>query len=1357
MSLSASIRISLVASAMLASPASAGIWGVPTNLNANGTTSATSANPPGWFTLERQNSPTQDGDTVHQIRFFIEVTGTTLDIKVFDPGTGPASANTTNGARDLNSSAPPNTRYTLYDPSGAVYNAGGGGAEGQAKNITSDLTAAVGGDAITEDRLVRFSCNSNAAPTWTAANAGAAFGNGAGNCATALAPGVWIFEATVTNTATALAVNAFGLSVTDAVGAPYNVYTTGLSDNVDTVSTNETAFLVGTLNGSAPTAAIAMPMVLYPYVNRGCTMGTSNFDDDLNTAAGNGSSGSITDPLGTTTSLTMSNNDTSVNDTITVEPTAGFNLTANNYGLFTVQHFPDNVATAQNFIDWRFADWRGFTSNGNSDSGAGFFLPPNPVDPLRVYIPNSYSACSFAAGCTMGAPPAEPYLTSSAVVVSGPNPPVAGSTTRYLVSASVYNPTGSALSDVFAVLPILSTPVANIASSFVAGTDACFVDGVAATCTFTSGTDAGGAGTADDVAFRRAQLTAPATLAAGATFTYQYQVNMALAAAFGGGTIPVTPAPAPLGARAAASNCSDAPANVNRTINACYTPAFSSGTFDRVETLGPVCDLRANTTTAALTAARIRAFSATAEGVAFSVVSQRRTAAFRVFSLDGNRRTLLGSIRALVPDSAAPMVYSLPSHGEASAPAGLFEIEEVETGGALRRYGPFSSSDDAAAAQVARLRARLQAAGALAVPSADGEVLMMPFARSASLVRSFQGEGHSARLRSQRTARLHRPRSAGLDGLRIGVTGAGPVRVSRQDLLAAGLPDSVRTGRLRVWNLGAPVAASVVEAGTPEEALSFEATELSTTYTSENSYVVTWGGLPRPPAPSVPFSSEAAPRAPHTERVEKNVIYLASAPQGSDPWLWDFVSPGAWPPAYDPGAGSFDLPGLVQGPEDVPVTIHLVGASPHQHTVSASINGVPVGEVTFNGRGPGVVQGSVPVSALLAADNSLVLNYAANTTSADDFAAVFLDAMDLGVAVERPPAVVSEIVGYDADFPARSADYLVVTHSAFAAQAQEIVSVKSAQGLRARAVDVARIYDRFSGGVPEAAAIQKALRLVPGLRYALLVGDDTIDYHNYYGLEPFPVLPSLSDWETESGRVPSENRYADFDDDGAPEIAIGRLPVQTTEEATTAVAKIRRQGQVMAQNRGRYLFVTDNQGPNDPSFRSHADAVAATLPSTATMSFADASLGAQAARDAITAALSSGAAVTSYFGHGSPDAWADEGILSSDSVSTLAGLKETLVLMWACQSQYYTYFYGPSLGEALFLLPQGGAVASVGPAGISSTENQVPFYEVFYREMAAGRTIGDALRIAKRQVAAGFPAGSGLVGFNLIGDPSLRP
>src|SRR5688572_15335992 len=95
-----------------AGSALAGIYGVPTNLNANGTTSAASVNPPGWFTLTDTGSSAADGDTEHQIRFFIEVTGTTLDVRVFDPGN--------HNARDLIRTGSGQTAYTLFNPAGAA-------------------------------------------------------------------------------------------------------------------------------------------------------------------------------------------------------------------------------------------------------------------------------------------------------------------------------------------------------------------------------------------------------------------------------------------------------------------------------------------------------------------------------------------------------------------------------------------------------------------------------------------------------------------------------------------------------------------------------------------------------------------------------------------------------------------------------------------------------------------------------------------------------------------------------------------------------------------------------------------------------------------------------------------------------------------------------------------------------------------------------------------------------------------------------------------------------------------------------------------------------------------------------------
>ena len=56
------------------------------------------------------------------------------------------------------------------------------------------------------------------------------------------------------------------------------------------------------------------------------------------------------------------------------------------------------------------------------------------------------------------------------------------------------------------------------------------------------------------------------------------------------------------------------------------------------------------------------------------------------------------------------------------------------------------------------------------------------------------------------------------------------------------------------------------------------------------------------------------------------------------------------------------------------------------------------------------------------------------------------------------------------------ADYLIVTHAAFAEQARRIAALKEAEGHRTWVVDVENAYDRFSGGVTEPAAVQALIR-----------------------------------------------------------------------------------------------------------------------------------------------------------------------------------------------------------------------------------------------------------------------------------------
>ena len=72
-------------------------------------------------------------------------------------------------------------------------------------------------------------------------------------------------------------------------------------------------------------------------------------------------------------------------------------------------------------------------------------------------------------------------------------------------------------------------------------------------------------------------------------------------------------------------------------------------------------------------------------------------------------------------------------------------------------------------------------------------------------------------------------------------------------------------------------------------------------------------------------------------------------------------------------------------------------------------------------------------------------------------------------------------------------------------------------------------------------------------------------------------MPSLMIWDGQFGRVPSENLYADLDDDGKPDLAIGRLPVQTAEQADVLAARrMKKKGESVRPRNPHETFVEHN-------------------------------------------------------------------------------------------------------------------------------------------------------------------------------------
>ncbi len=277
------------------------------------------------------------------------------------------------------------------------------------------------------------------------------------------------------------------------------------------------------------------------------------------------------------------------------------------------------------------------------------------------------------------------------------------------------------------------------------------------------------------------------------------------------------------------------------------------------------------------------------------------------------------------------------------------------------------------------------------------------------------------------------------------------------------------------------------------------------------------------------------------------------------------------------------------------------------------------------------------------------------------------------------------IAPYDPSLPLNPRDpqYLIITHGSFLNAANSIAASKSSEH-RVAVIDVERAYDHYSAGVVEAKAIAALIAEVrktsrQKLQYVLLVGGDTFDPRDFLGRGRVLFIPSLNGWNEINGRVPSENRYADTDGDGLPEVAIGRLPVSTAEEAQVMVDKIANQAAMVAVGKEGpvHVMVVDDQGPNDASFNNAALEIRKYLPSRTSLKWAKVEAGFDKARSNLLDGLQGGAQATHFFGHGSFEFWSGNGILTLEDMESLAGWgKGAVVFTWTCQVQNYQYGSG---------------------------------------------------------------------------------
>jgi hypothetical protein len=252
---------------------------------------------------------------------------------------------------------------------------------------------------------------------------------------------------------------------------------------------------------------------------------------------------------------------------------------------------------------------------------------------------------------------------------------------------------------------------------------------------------------------------------------------------------------------------------------------------------------------------------------------------------------------------------------------------------------------------------------------------------------------------------------------------------------------------------------------------------------------------------------------------------------------------------------------------------------------------------------------------------------------------------------------------------------------------------------------------------------------------------------------PLPALWTLTSYmwtasDPELGAVNGE--------DAVPDVAVGRLPARSVEEAQALVQKVldwEGTGQSLG---GAAVVVADN--PDEAgNFEADAlDIAESYLQSRNPEVLFLSQLGASGTKSGILGALDGGLGLLTYVGHGGTAVWADEQILgATDAGSLQAQSEQPLMVAMNCLSVAPNV---ESLSEAFLKAGGRGVIGAFSPTGLSLDGPAHQYHRFLMGELVSGQhaRLGDAVLAAQRDYALTGMMPELLEIYTLLGDPALE-
>ena len=357
--------------------------------------------------------------------------------------------------------------------------------------------------------------------------------------------------------------------------------------------------------------------------------------------------------------------------------------------------------------------------------------------------------------------------------------------------------------------------------------------------------------------------------------------------------------------------------------------------------------------------------------------------------------------------------------------------------------------------------------------------------------------------------------------------------------------------------------------------------------------------------------------------------------------------------------------------------------------------------------------------------------------------------------VKRPAAIVMDTASVLKD-KSQMADLVILAPRDFFAALTPLVEWREDHDLCVTLVDIEDVYDEFNFGERSPQAVKDflayaAANWAKAPHDVLLVGDASYDPKNYLGLGDWNLVPTKL-VDTISMETASDDWLADFDGDGLPELAVGRLPARSASAVSLMVSKIIDYDRRLPPQ--DVLFVSDSndgidfeQGINElrrlvPGGRPVEEIVRGRLDDSTT-------------REQVIGSLNRTPRIVNYFGHGSVDLWRGN-ILTATDAPVLAGGGPSVFFSITCLNGYFQAPALESLAESLMNVERGGAVAVWSSSSLCGADTQLEMDMEMFRQLFTSTggplTLGEAVRRAKASTGDQDIRASYIV----FGDPAMR-